>query len=600
MASSPNRPLADATEASEPTLPVPSDWATAGIKRPAPSLLPPFEPLSSSPKLPRPLKRKAGEGSFGTISYSKYPTPVPTSSTGILSSSPPRGQVPRPNTQSSALERAPLTAVPVIELNENGETLLMGRSSNSSHYQLSANRLISRVHVKARYIPAPDPLEPNKIEIECNGWNGLKLHCQAKTWDLGKGDTFTSETENADIMLDVQDARVMVQWPKKDHGNLSDSSWDDSPRPRPNRNELPSSPIRRPRRITSPTSPTPANKSSSSMNALLSSNEAGEAVQIFEDPSADEEELPQPAPAADASFAPTETAHSFSSDLSDPENHNPDEENDPIVHSFGPFGANLSGRLAAITATSPKQPTPALSSNTTAVSSVEPEEPINKNVDIPAVRNHVINQLAFSRLSSNPLSGIMNNLPSEEKKDLSKHDLRRIIESTDCIGVIARHGKDAAGKPLESEYYYIPEHDTDDSRRIAVTDGLRKPSLRACRKQHKVTCNTRQYICDRSKLTWDSNTTGNDRRLLEQETASYVFLLFFCGAKRIPPFNCIILALAVSYCCPQPVHSKRRLCHLAGLVFPPYICFSESGAFWKPRRHDHIRCLLKYSGRHER
>jgi len=80
----------------------------------------------------------------------------------------------------------------------------------------------------------------------------------------------------------------------------------------------------------------------------------------------------------------------------------------------------------------------------------------------------------------------MSKIPSETKKDLTKDQLRAIIESTTCLGIIRRQGKDAAGKPLESEYYYVPEMDTDEQRRLAVTDGLRKPSLRACRKQHKV------------------------------------------------------------------------------------------------------------------
>ncbi|KAK8051030.1 Protein PLM2 [Apiospora rasikravindrae] len=507
MSVSPVKKMAPAAEVSEPTLP--ALLSSPSKKRPAPSLLPPFEPLSSSPGFPRPPKRQARVGSVGANNnYLKYPTPVPTSSTGILSSSPPHVHAPRPSlvrTQSVVSERAPLSAVPSVDLSENGETLLMGRSSNSSHFQLSANRLVSRVHVKARYLPASDPLEPNKIEIICNGWNGLKLHCQGRTWELSKGDTFTSETENAEIMLDVHESRVMVRWPKRDHhdaaANLSDSSWDDSPRVRPNRQGsvadlLQSSPLRRQTRLKSPESPTPFSKSSSSIDSLLENEVGGEPVHIYEDPDADEPELPtQVVPDVDVSFAATEITNSFSSDLSELDDENdPDEENDPIVHSFGPFGANLTNRLAGITAAdSPRQPSRLASGSTTAHPSIEPEEPLNVNIDVDAVKNHVINQLAYSRLSSNPLSGILNNLPSEEKKDLSKNDLRRIIESTECIGIIARQGKDAAGKPLESEYYYVPERDNDDSRRLAVTDGLRKPSLRACRKQHK------QYYWKRPK-----------------------------------------------------------------------------------------------------
>lgn len=504
MTAAPENRLPEPAEAPEPTLPAPpsasASSVVAGVKRPAPSLLPPFEPLSSSPGYPRPLKRQT----LGASDYLKYPTPVPTSSTGILSSSPPHVHGPRPGlarSQSGLTERAPLSAVRSVELYENGEPLLMGRSSNSSHYQLSANRLISRVHVKARYIAATDPVEPNKIEIVCTGWNGLKLHSQGRTWELAKNDTFTSETEHAEIMVDAHDARVMIEWPRRERhesvANLSDSSWDDSPRIGPVRKSsmadlLQSSPLRRQTRIKSPESPTPAHKSSSSLDAVLMGDKeaAGEPVHIYEDPVPELPALPKAVfDDIDASFAQTEVTNSFSSDLSDPEENDPDEENDPIVHSFGPFGANLSGRLAAaFTAGSPPHRASRLASaDRAALSSVEPEEPLNSNIDVDAVRNHVVNQLAYSRLQSTPLSTIMSNLPSEEKSDLGKRDLRRIIEETTCIGTIARHGKDAAGKALESEYYYVPEADTDESRRLAVTDGLRKPSLRACRKQHKVT-----------------------------------------------------------------------------------------------------------------
>ncbi|KAI2471003.1 hypothetical protein F4781DRAFT_388412 [Annulohypoxylon bovei var. microspora] len=509
MNSSPVKKM-DRANAEEPSLPPASTSSTssiAGMKRPAPSLLPPFEPLSSSPGFPRPLKRQARDRPINSSAFLKYPTPVPTSSTGILSSSPPRVQPSRPGlqrTQSSVSERAPLSAVPSVELNENGEMLLMGRSSSSAHHVLSTNHLVSRVHVKARYIPSLDPFQPNKVEIICNGWNGIKLHCQGRTWELSKGDTFTSETET-EIMVDVQDARVMVRWPKRERrdsiANLSDSSWDESPRSRSRRNGsvdfLQSSPLRREARIRSPESPSPATRNLSNNVNLLLDDDLSEPVQIYEDASGDEQELPAPAADVDVSFAQTEITNSFSSDLSDPGDDDLDEENDPIVHSFGPFGANLSNRLAAFTAESPKQSPKqsrsGLSGDTTAKPSAEPEETISSNVDVAAVRNHVVNQLAFSRLSSTPLSAIMNNLPAEEKKDLTKPALNQIIAETSCIGVIARQGKDAAGKPLESEYYYIPEHDNDESRRVAVTDGLRKPSLRACRKQHK------QYYWKRPK-----------------------------------------------------------------------------------------------------
>lgn len=524
----------------------------------------------------------------------KYPTPVPTSSTGILSSSPPRvsahanatgiaslpANIVHPPIQRapSVSERAPLSAVPSVELNENGDTLLMGRSSNSSHYQLSANRLISRVHVKARYVPASVPLQPNKIEVECNGWNGLKLSTQGRTWEMQKGEVLTFDTEGAEIMIDVQDARVLVHWPKRDmRDSLADLGWEDSPRsvrngtasPAPNGNNvgaspragnhanglgiglglLQSSPLRRTARISSPVSPTPAHVSlqqslmhgdapansqnSSILSDLPSVSDRERSVEIYEDGDADEPSSVGRPSTADQSFT-TDVNQSFSSDLSDlgsddenGDENDPNEENDPIIHSFGPYGANLNSRLAmaSFSTASPKRrrldaggfASPKVTSASRALAEAanesrrssksastprrgsishkaspshedheEPVIPDLSHVNVATITNHVVNQLAFSRLSSTPLSTLLSNLPNEDKHGLRREELKYIVESTTCIGTIPRQGKDADGKPLESQYYYVPEADTDESRRAAVVDGLRKPTLRNCRKHHVV------------------------------------------------------------------------------------------------------------------
>ncbi len=486
--------------------------STASKKRPAPSLLPAFEPFSSSPGFPRPSKRQARSSpSEREAAFQKYPTPIPTSTTGILSSSPPAVHV-RPGqhgTQSSISERIPLSAVPSITLPENGEVLRMGRSSNSSQYQLSANRLISRVHVEARYIESVVPLEPHKVEIKCKGWNGLKLHCQGRTWELAKDDTFTSETEFADIMLDVQDARVLIAWPSREQKESveSDSSWDNENSPSRGRATavsargqiIQSSPLRRAQRIQSPVSPTPAARATQSSSNLadLFSDSVEPVVQVYED-APEEEEI-----AAGNSFMSTIAATSFaappdteSSELSEPEEEeerDPDEENDPIVHSFGPFGANLTNQMASFTTAA----SPEVSRRRELTPSPKPRSSSESTHEADAVPivNHVVNQLAFSRLSSTPLSDILNHLPAElkcpdpshpENNGLSKDDLHKMLSVTACLGEIHRQGKDAAGKPLESEFYYIPDEDTDEQRRAAVVDGLRKPSLRNCRKQHKV------------------------------------------------------------------------------------------------------------------
>ncbi|KAL2890396.1 Protein PLM2 [Ceratocystis lukuohia] len=543
-------------------------------KRSAPSLLPAFEPLSSPPRLPRPTKRQ-NRGGYD------YPTPAATSSTGILSSSPPglnaahlsralsRIQQPRasvaastPTSDSaSAPDRAPLGDVPSVELPENGDVVRMGRSSISSHFQLSANRLISRVHIEARYITASTPLEPNRVEILCKGWNDVNVHCPGRKYTLHRGDSFTSEEESTQILLDVQDARVIVLWPKRESASTL-SEWESSPSPPAHRQqadslvasdmpELASSPFRAVARLRSPVSPSPttAHVSSSKLQALLPesrcspSPEDGTSVQIYED----DPDLPSHSRSLASSLRgmvdPDTTmatiVDSFSSDLSDP------EEDDFATHSFDHFEANISSSCSPdISVDSPRsdeaklgpvldKPSPESGSsvlapctlyapvqtpvvNTThtlpSILSLEdlstatypsephqsptlspspaPEEPVPRAEEIA---HHAINQLAFSRLSSTPLSTLLSNLPADIRSDsLTREAFQRVLNSLPSVGIIPRHGKDAAGKPLESEYYYMPEND-DDVERKAIVGGMRKPSLRACRKQHK------QYYWKRPK-----------------------------------------------------------------------------------------------------
>lgn len=409
-------------------------------------------------------------------------------------------------------ERAPLSAVRTVILSENGDELLMGRSSNSSHYQLSANRFISRVHVRARYIPASVPLEASKIEIVCTGWNGVKVHCSGRTWELGQGDSFTSETESAEIMLDVQDARVLVAWPQRSGraspSEQTDSSWDDENSPirriavvSARGQQIPSSPLKIGQRLASPESPTPAGSQqalNTGLPKLFSEDAIKDEIEVYEDESCDDE--PKTSDRVNESQTSTQAVSQFfsdsqSSELSDPGEDDPDEENDPIIHSFGPFGANIEARMASFTATSPEQLRSRIDKNGSHSPVKSSTSESANDIDSQPVVNHVVNQLAFSRLSSTPLSVILNNLPAElkggsfsdmEKTRLTRAHLQKIMIATSCIGEIHREGKDAAGKPLESEYYYIPEEDSDDARRAAVVEGLRRPTLRACRKQHKV------------------------------------------------------------------------------------------------------------------
>ena len=536
----------------------------AGQKRPAPSLLPPFtfEPSHSSVQ-PRPAKRlfHASPSKHGLQKEKQLlPTPDPTSSTLVPSSSPPPPLITtrRPNnglqrTISTLSERAPLAAVPSIELSEHGEPTLMGRSSNSSHYQLSTNKLISRVHVKATYITSAAPDKARKVQIECSGWNGCKVHCQGRAWDLMKGDTFTSETEDADIMVDVQDARVLLQWPSATEGKVltptdSDrSSWEGEKSPE--RRRAPAagqghgagrgspctSPLRQQARLQSPVSPSPAlrNTPATVPSGYLDSNPPQIVpVKVYEDAPSDEEKVDQATTQTQQTQVSTQVLSqnqhlleasqcTSSSSLSDPHRDfsDNDEENDPIISSFGPFGANLQSRMENVNTVSPLQLVAGNSPGSRrrplqplkeeSISTQRPGPGSNKrrrlaqHEDVVAaaaaasdstsdIANYLINQLAYSALSATPLSSLYEGIPSHLRypKHLNGEMftvmmLELLLNTTACVGAVQRSGKDAAGKRLESEFYYVPEKDDDERRREVVT-GLGGRGLRNCRKSHKV------------------------------------------------------------------------------------------------------------------
>lgn len=358
--------------------------------------------------------------------------------------------------------------------------------------------------------------------VECIGWNGTIVHCGGRQYSLEKGDTWVSSQPAAEIMVDVMDCRVMVQWPLAHLAHAqpthSDKTWmQESPRRGIDRRGseafasspppmLPQSPISpSPARLLAPADPT-LNLTSDNIHI------PGEAaVEVYED--RDSASPGAVGEAAQRAMRLTETLEQKSSfasltssnaeDLSDQEN----EENDPIVHSFGPFGSNILSRLSSFSHASPQQLQTQRPKAPLKPSSVSPqrepiltkrklsEESLKKLQESP-IKNHVINQLAFSRVHSMPLTTIHNNLPAELKAcatsdgddEVTQDDLERVLHSIPCVGEITRQdkGKDAAGKPLENEFYYLPEMDDNTMRREAVIGGRGGTGLRAVRKSHKV------------------------------------------------------------------------------------------------------------------
>lgn len=520
--------------------------SAAGQKRSAPALLPAFQP--TSPKLPRTstIKRRNASQSPKTnparIPQNHLPS-APSSSTFVPSSSPPASTTThRPGLQrtvSTLSERTPLAALTSIELDRHGQETLLGRSSSSSHHQLSTNKLISRIHVRASYFAATSS-NPRQIQIKCIGWNGVKVHCLGRVWDLFKGDTFTSETEDAEIMVDVHDARVLLKWPSTDPKILtpsdSEHSWESEASPAGRRNSRHQAAARQSQPHDRPYSPDSARPTRLASIPLIPYQQSPpqrdlyKCVQIYEDGSSDEDKQAEGTfimrSCVSGSGLSGDAKTSFEADSL----RESDEENDPIVHSFGPYGANLNNRFGAISANlSPgdRQPlrvmNPARKAETSPQQTLRSEHPPKRTLSREAsealrsptssssaehhktddIASFAINHLMYSPLSATPLSTILGQViahlatgrnsadSSLAIAEVSSDTLKSLLESIPCIGSVRREGKDAAGKALESEYYYISEFDEDPARRSAVQSlGIGARGLRSCRKSHKARYDT--------------------------------------------------------------------------------------------------------------
>jgi hypothetical protein len=488
----------------------------ASSKRPV--LLPAFEPFSSSPPA-RPLSKKRQYPDDSNGFQHHYPTPVPTSSTGILPSSPRQARPGIQRTTSIMSERTPLSDVPTVTIPEDGHQFLLGRSSSSCHFQLPYNRLISRVHVGVTYVSPTREYASGRVLVECLGWNGCKVLCQGRVEELAKDNILTLSNPAAEIILDVLDTRVILAWPAVDPIEPfgSGSSWFNvSPSRRvtlENDRFASSPPPLHPRSL--PVSPSPARHVSKALISSPSEGHLNNAVQVYEDPASDDSRSsPSQQLKAENQLLKAQEISHHSEYL---ENEN--EENEPVVHSFGPFGSNILSRLNSFSATSPessrslkKRKQLNESSLSSPLSSPRrqlsesPRKPaviqahaLKKHPNESPIKNHVINQLAFSRVHSTPISSILKALPANIKKaelpadasddlasELTTDMLRSILDAIPCVGEIAREGKDAAGKVLENEFYYIPDRDENSMRRETVVNGLGSTGLRAVRKSHKV------------------------------------------------------------------------------------------------------------------
>jgi len=129
--------------------------------------------------------------------------------------------------------------------------------------------------------------------------------------------------------------------------------------------------------------------------------------------------------------------------------------------------------------------------------SAHDEDEIDEPLDVEArelhamVRGLVIETMATSRASSLPASSIFKLVMSSQpslKSQRPEQDWLRIFErvlrdgaadrGSGVFGKVESSGKDASGRPLEAQWFYVPERDEDQERAALIRSMMPRPGKR--------------------------------------------------------------------------------------------------------------------------
>ncbi|KAK9453275.1 hypothetical protein V1511DRAFT_489876 [Dipodascopsis uninucleata] len=374
-----------------------------------------------------------------------YPTPAPTSSASQNASSPTRisqSQIVSKNANKHSaissgtnMTRSPLSQVALARLLRNGKAVTLGRSSISSTVVLSRiNKLISRVHVATRYIP-----ERDAIEVRCLGWNGARVGTPSKEFALSRGE-WVEIPADTNVIVDVCGERARVEVAMEVDGDETDDEIFSQDKQA-------------------------VSAASSGPSELQSSMD----FKIWDD-----ELAPKCCESSPGNFESSQQLllHQKAQDTA----------------SFFPATSKLIPTQQQIQELDNRQPkkdrlegNDFLEEITTERMSTQPkDDPLS---DLNKLKTHIIAHLAYSRLASTPLSVLQDSVPTATS--LPTEVFQSIVKNILCVGVIHRQGKDASGKRLEEQYYYIADKDEDEHRKAAVEDLRGHPGIRSCRKVHK-------------------------------------------------------------------------------------------------------------------
>ena len=98
--------------------------------------------------------------------------------------------------------------------------------------------------------------------------------------------------------------------------------------------------------------------------------------------------------------------------------------------------------------------------------------PPHKSLPSPtdsALLDALLTTLIFAEVKPTPLPRLVADL-THRMSNVQPERIKSVLTATPCVGIVHRSGKDAAGKELSDEYYYIPESSAALYTLITVDD----------------------------------------------------------------------------------------------------------------------------------
>lgn len=428
----------------------------------------------------------------------------------------------------------------ILTVPMNGDEVKVGRSSMSSNFTLnSKNKAVSRLHLTVKYLA-----NENMVELHCIGYNGVNITIPALTnvhtldnhrflVSVKDREPHSLPVDNTRVLdrskdltnfymlryetilmpliegtfLDVRGEIVLLQYPeeselKRDEirrrqVDLSSEDFEDANRTMDDDIEI----------SVNSDSPKPIDRKDTA-NSYVFKELTPEASFIHSTPIVtpladktfvvNEEIESLPAVEREISAEPQQTPTEQKQSIPATEDVDAAEETAPVAELATPSVKPLlnitnirkeqtkRGRPSGKKSAAPKKKKLTEEEQIKTMDAAEVEATLADIESVEDLANVITNHISYSRILQTPFHSIRE-LASVKAKNLTRLQLRCLIyHRIACIGVIYREGKDAAGKPLDEEYYYIPEKD-DDKDRVRLVEDLKGSSshLRSCRKTHK-------------------------------------------------------------------------------------------------------------------